>query len=189
MRLVKEWWGYSPVEIEVPVSTGSSPSADGVGLFFSGGGDSFYSLFTGMERITHLITLIGYDVKLSDTARVAELVETTRAVASATGKIPIFVQSNLRSCREFARVPWEHTHGAMLAAVGHLLAPIVGEVRITAGYPLDDLKAWGTHAQLDPLWSSSSLRVVHTGAELSRTLRLQSVADEPLFQKYLRVCW
>ncbi len=189
MDLAGEWWNYRPVDISVSEGQSAHDTAPGVGLFFSGGGDSFYSLFQGMDETTHLITIIGFDVKKSDTVRAGELRETAITVAEETGKIPIFVTTDVRRCRELARADWRHSHGSILAAVGHLLSDVLGEVRITAGFSLADLQPWGTHLYLDPLWSSSRLRVAHKGAEMNRTQRIQHVADEALVKKQLRVCW
>ena len=48
---------------------------------------------------------------------------------------------------------------------------------------------YGSHPQLDPLWSSSALEIRLTGGQWERHEKLAAVADELLVQRYLRVCW
>jgi hypothetical protein len=66
--VIGDWWGYQPIRVVAPESP-VKPMADGVGLFFSAGVDSFFSLHKEHERITHLVYVEGYDVDLREQAR------------------------------------------------------------------------------------------------------------------------
>ncbi len=75
-----------------------------------------------------------------------------------------------------------------MAAGGHLLVEHAGRLLMSSSFPYAYDQPWGSHWDLDHLWSSERLQVEHVGAEHWRTAKLRAIADEPLVQRYLRVC-
>jgi hypothetical protein len=85
--------------------------------------------------------------------------------------------------------PWTSTFGCVLASLALLLAPRVGHVTISSTYRRDLGVPHGSHPDLDPLWSSSQVRIHHHGADLGRCEKAALVADDPLTRRWLKVCW
>jgi hypothetical protein len=112
-----------------------------------------------------------------------------RTVAAAVGARAVVLRSNLRRHPAFAGADWERAHGGALAAVGHLLAGHVGTLLIASSVPTHYDVHWGSHWQLDELWSSDRLAVVHHGASESRLAKVRAIFGNDLSAAHLRVCW
>jgi hypothetical protein len=158
-------------------------------LCFSGGVDSFYTLLRSGHEVQYLVFVIGFDMGLGDVERAATFGASLRAVAAAAGARPVVIRSNIREHPVFASVSWEHSHGGALAAIGHLLSGVAGQLLISSSHSRDDVIPWGSHWMTDEFWSSERLRVIHVGAELLRRQKLTRIAAEPIVREHLRVCW
>lgn len=159
----------------------------GTALFFSGGVDSSYSLNHDRTRIDTLITLIGADVPSAEADRAARLAETTRAVALAEGMRHILITTDVRTVFD-RMISWVDYHGAVLAAVAHLLGDEVGHALIASS--ADEatyLRPWGTHPDLDPLWGSETVTLEHH-ALAPRFSKIARIVDTPHLMAGLRVC-
>jgi hypothetical protein len=194
--LLAGWrWRLSRVEVTAPSAT-DVIGGSAVGLFFSGGIDSYYSLLKNMEQhpsgpdaITHLIfgfgidTIYGYDE--SYRTRVSSHI---REIAEETGKKVIIFETNVRS--DFARPAWTFHQGSALISSALALSPLLKRCIVSSGLPREDLKPWGSHPHLDPLWSLESLEVVHDGIESYRTHKARThIARSELALRTLRVCF
>lgn len=189
--IVGSWWGREPRPIHATTGPPGRPR-DGAGLCFSGGVDSFYSLFSLLRASSPpqvLVAVIGYDMTLHDAPRVEAFERMVRAVAKETGARPVFVRTNLREHPLVAGAHWERCFGGALAAVGHLLAGEVGRLIMPASFPAAFSVPYGTHQRIDALWSSSRSTVEGHGDDHWRMDKLRAVAQEPLVQEHLRVCW
>ena len=164
--------------------------ATGTGLCFTGGVDSFFSLLRREHRPTCLVYVVGFDVHVEDHDRAADVVRLVRAVATDRRTPALIVRTNLRDHPRFASISWEHTHGAALAAVGHLLSATISALVIPPSYAADRLVPWGSRPDLDAGWSvPGRLDVVHGDASGRRIDRVLAIAPDPLVHRYLRVCW
>lgn len=184
-----EWWDVPVVVPECPRIDEPRPRSGGVALCFTGGVDSFHSLLCLQPRPDVLAFVQGYDVGLTDEPRMAAWERDFRHIAAAVGAVPVVIRSNLRVHPVHAGRHWPTVHGGALAAVGHLLADRAGTVLISSGAPASYQVKWGSHEQLDPLWSSDRVQVVHVGGRHSRLAKVRAIADSPLVQRCLRVCW
>jgi hypothetical protein len=192
-------WGSRLCEVEVRAPTRAQPDVPSgvgdVGLFFSLGVDSFYTLVadaTKQERtgegIRHLILVDGFDRARRD-AGVLELTRAnTERVAAAFDKHALVVSTNVWDLsRRF--VPWSVLgHGAALAGVGLALQGAIRRVLISSSFGYARMVPWGSHPLLDPLWSTEALSVVHTGCETRRLDKLRAIAPLPIVRETLRVC-
>lgn len=182
-------WDVAPRRVAVQAQeTTSQPRAGGVACCFSGGLDSWHSVLANRDRITHLVTAIGFDMPVgSDLARltVARLSEAAEALG-----LPLVVIT-FDDLREWSdpRAPWPWYHGGALAALGHLLADMVGTLLIPSTHHRDDDVAWGSHPHLDALWSSDRLEVEHHGDDATRVQKAGHVAESEIAMRSLRVCW
>lgn len=200
-EVMHEWWGFHRPD---PAVAGvvpddahgarhgarhGAPHGAPTALCFSGGVDSFHALLTEPD-VSVLVSALGFDIPLHDRARWAAWRRSLDAVRRHTGLRVVTVASNVRTHPFTSQAPWPMSHGAALAALGHVLAPAIGELLVSASYPraLPDAR-WGSHWRLDHHWSSGALRVRHVGAELWRAEKLAAIADHPLVRGHLRVCW
>jgi hypothetical protein len=183
------WWDVPVVVPEGPTIDGARPRSDGVALCFTGGVDSFHSLLCGAAEPDVLAFVHGYDIALDDDPRMAAWQQDLRRIADAVGAVPAVIRSNLRSHHVHAGRHWPIVHGGALAAIGHLLADRVGTLLISSGAPASYRVRWGSHDELDPLWSSDRVRIRHEGGSYSRLAKVRAIVDSPLVQRHLRVCW
>jgi hypothetical protein len=194
LRVWNGWWG-TPAQAEAVLVAATdgrnhapAPRAD-VGLCFTLGVDSFYTLLRSTWNVSRLIIAHGYDVKLGDETRMAAIRESLEQVARVTGASPAIVRTNLREHPAVGWENWPRTHGGPLAALGHVCRDTIGELLISATKPYYADAPWGSHWETDPGWSSARVRVSHVGAERRRNDKLAAMLDEPLVQQHLRVCW
>jgi hypothetical protein len=192
LSILRDWWKLPELAPETAGTHGDTRGVPAPGesvLFFSGGTDSFYTLLRGQERVDRLLLIQGFDYELDDAPRHAAAERTLRDVAEACGKQASVVHTNLRSHPWFRHVPWEHTHGGVLAAIAHSIGGDVEQVAISASISYAYGRPWGSHWNLDPLWSSSRRNVVSVGQHFRKPHKLRALAAEPLVHRHLRVCW
>jgi hypothetical protein len=196
-----ESWGLPPgrvrgVTVEIRAPSGvAARRGTAVGAFFSGGVDAFYTVLKNIARypetdsrsLTHLVMLHGFDVREEDDALFARLSDPLREAAAALGKGFVTLRTNLREL--FGDDDFDFTHGVVLAGAGHALAGLFHTIYIASSYPYSELRPWGSHPNLDPLWSSERLDFVHDGSERSRPEKLALIARSPVALRALRVCW
>ncbi len=185
-----EWWGYPavwPVDM-ADVRRDDAVPAPGHGLWFTAGVDSFFALLSASSRYDHLVSAHGYDLPLGGSPRAAAWERSLREVARDTGKRAVVVRSDLRRHPYFSSVPWERSHGAALAAVGHLLSSRLGAFSIPSSRRKDREEAWGTHPSTDELWSTHRVRIQHEDAGLPRRDRVLRIAHYAPAQRHLSVC-
>ncbi len=185
---------YASVEVSASPRSGAEPArAAGVGAFFSGGVDAFYTLLKSLRGlpgeappITHLIYFHGLETTL-DARRGADASEKrARDVAQEAGLVCVAGETNLRS--HFPLL-WGEYCGAGLAAAAHSLASGLGHVLVPSTDSYADAPPWGSHPLVDELWSTERTLVLADGAEARRVDKLvRLVAGDPLARRHLRVC-
>jgi hypothetical protein len=193
IELIGRWWGYrvdrprGPVRPEV---LRNSDSRRGLtALCFSGGVDSFYTLLRRPGGVDLLVAAHGFDIPLADEARMTRFHDAMREIAAELGVRTAVVRSNIREHREFLGANWTRTHGGALAALGHALSNAAERLVISSTCTRRDPYPWGSHFELDPLWSSGRLAIEHFGETLRRGEKLAAIGNDPLVQRHLRVCW
>jgi hypothetical protein len=167
-----------------------------VGLFFSMGVDSFYSLLENEREhpadektVTHLLAIHGFDIVHGewDSAFAPHLLSNFNRVATEKEKILLPVITNVRRVgANLAR--WTMMHGGVLASVALALGAAFRRVTIAASARYDKIYPWGTHPVLDPLWSTDRTMVIHDGCERDVIQKTEIIAQSPLVMETLRVC-
>ena len=186
--LLCSWYpGYRPISIRAGVTKRKYPERRGTGLFYSGGVDSSYSLASAHDRLTGLVTIIGADVDPLDTRRVERLEAIASNVAGQFGLKQIFVRTDIRKVSD-RMIGWVEYHGAVLAAVRHMLAnefenQLIASSADEASWP----RRWGSHPGLDRLWGTAGARIEHHGLE-HRLAKIERISREPILMQQLRVC-
>lgn len=182
------------------VSTAESAPASFEGRtasFFTGGVDSFFTALRHAAgegtprtvRIDDLIFVHGFDVPLVNQRAAAHVVGSLAEAAARLEKPLVVVRSNLReSC--FARTDWSrHSHGAGLAGVAHALSARYGTVLLGSSAGYGDLRFWGSHPLVDPMFHSTRLQLLHDGPAFMRVQKTEYVVRSPVARAHLRVCW
>ena len=167
-------------------------TGDGVGLLFTCGVDSFYSLLRRMDDpsarpVTHLLFVDGYEHRLQHRPLFHQVLSSVERVSDETGARLVLVETNLQRLSD-RHLPWAIYHGAALASVGLALAPL-SEVVIGSTRSFGELAPWGSHPLLDPMWSTEATEVVHHGCEARRAEKIWSaVAGSDVALRTLQVC-
>ncbi|NTU74078.1 hypothetical protein HGB07_08110, partial [Candidatus Roizmanbacteria bacterium] len=188
-ELVSSWrTGFYKVQVNVPNARPDGAHPTAVGCFFTGGVDSFYTFLKHRSEITHLIIIHGCDIPLKDKEFFSIALDTVKKVAAETKIKVIVVESNYREVIE-PLLEWEWELGSALSAVALFLRNGFKKIYIPGGMKYDQLCPYGTHPDLDPLWSSERLKIVHDGCEFSRLEKvMHSISKSSLALRHLRVC-
>ena len=191
--LLAQWFPDQLARIEIETDRPSvvvpPTTRRGVGCFFSGGVDSFYSAIERTDEITHLIFVHGFDIALANDSLRAAASRAAQEAAAELGKELIEIETDIRHVSD-PHLEWgAHFHGAALALVAHGLRDHLRTIIIPATYFRDDLFPWGSHPDLDPLWSSGQLEIVHHGDDRTRPQKVASIAQHQVALDHLRVCW
>ena len=184
------WWNVPQIAIHcVGEKKKEVIEAECTGLCFTAGADSFYSLRHHHEkRIDNLIYIHGYDIPLSDKKRIESYKKSLVSISAAVGSKAVIMRTNLRQHPYYKGINWSRSHGAAIVAAAYMIEGLTGLI-ISASFPYAYNSPWGTHWEIDHLWSSERLAVSHFGADLWRTEKLTRMKDDPLVQQHLRVCW
>jgi hypothetical protein len=187
-------WG-NPGFVEVPVQAvpreeSPPPRASGVGAFFSGGVDSFYTAVKRRDDLTHLIFMDGFDIPPDYRRRRAEAADTVRRAASEMGKPLIELETDHREfVTKFVSL-WPAHYGAV-AAAAYLLCSQLGWIYRPGS---TNYAEYGTAASgsldhlITPLWSTDRVELDYDGFEASRCDKAAYLAEHDVAMRWLRVC-
>ena len=166
---------------------GSALPGQRVGVFFSGGIDSFFTFLKNRDEITDLIFVHGFDIPLEQLSMRERMSAMLKKVGEHFGKRVIEVETNVRNfLDEYAF--WGFTHGAVLGSIGHLLAPEFRRIYIAAARTYDTLRPYGVHPDLDPYWGKNGLEYIHDGLETFRTQKVAFISQYDVVLESLRIC-
>lgn len=160
----------------------------GVACFFSGGVDSFYSVLSHLDEITALVFVHGFDIQPHEVELRARVSESLRKAALRLGKPLIEVETNLRAFADRYALWSEEYCGSALASVALLLSPQFGRFYVPASFSPNYTAPWGSHKDLDPMWSTEATEVIHDGVA-SRVDKARLIARSDVALESLRVCW
>ncbi len=174
----------------------ATPSAQGaVAAAFSGGADSFYSVWSHLPRneplsefqVTHALFGQGVDFSVKREALYQSLREIYAPELAAEGVTLLGMATNLL---DFGSVLKQHYHVNLIPiALAHAFGGLLNRFYMPASYCYPDLSKSGSHFLTDHLHSTESLDIVHDGGRVTRFTKLNSMADWSMAQRTLRVCW
>jgi hypothetical protein len=190
--LMAGWWGLAPLETMVapdcPPPPADPPRAKGTALFFSGGLDSYYSLFH-FPGIDTLVFITGYDARLANRAAADRMIAEFRALAASRGQRLVTVSTNLRDHPLLGAQRWVRYCGTPQVVVAHLLAREASTFVVSSSHHGSHRFPWGSHPDLDWRWGNDRVAIEHFGIECWRGDKLVALADQPLVHATLRVCY
>ncbi|WP_420456879.1 hypothetical protein [Rubrivirga sp.] len=187
------WWDLRATLPLDPTGLIRRPSvrSDARAQCFTGGVDSFYTLLKEPEhRTTHLFFAESYERALVSEAHWAAVRELLGEVADEFGIGLLSLRSNLRSFPQLDGLQFgTHTQGGALAAGGLVYSSAIDVMTIPSSYGYVYGTPYGTHWDLDPLWSlPGRIEFVHGDAPI-RSAKVAAIIGEPAVQAHLRVCW
>lgn len=200
MEVSRVWAAWYPEAAVVQITAPERVAGTGGGrtaAFFTGGVDSFFTVLRHRARegtpsslrIDDLVYVNGFDLPLDATAGFARVRESLGRAADQLGARLVCVATNLRETA-FARADWSRlSHAAALAGVAHAIGSRYDTVLIASSAGYRDLRFWGSHPLTDPMFSSSSTRILHDGAAFMRVEKTEYIASSVVAQRHLRVCW
>ncbi len=202
--LISRWYkDFNPVNLECPQThhgIADSHRSSRTGVCFSLGVDSWYSTLKHRDAITDCILIQGFDIRASETQLWNKTFASASHAANVMGKRLIVASSNMRRCIDMSKptckwgkpypgVFWRPTHGSFLAATALCLEDQLQQMIIPSSLTMDEMVPFGSHPELDPLWSTDDLQIIHDGCEGTRQEKIEwRVAKEPLALQTLRVC-
>jgi len=205
-RLMEIWSGWRPDRRPIAVraepadaSAAGHPVPDRTGLFFTGGVDSFFTLFHYDETVSvdltatrrpvdDLIYVWGFDIPLTHREACERKQATLGRIADHVGKHLVSFVTNLRETG--IRQPWGPVmHGPALGGVGLLFGNRWKTTLLSSWFCHGDDEPWGSTAITDPLLSTSVTRTEAYGAGHDRFEKLAFLARYPLALETLHVCW
>ena len=177
-----------PVRAERELEPGERRPGNACG--FSRGVDSTHSAIARRpagEELTQLVYCMHWNPGWSPEAEDAARAGAERA-AAAVGLELVVVATNVREPL-WGLVDWNDAHGAALAMLGLSLPGAAGRFTMASNVDHGNFLPRGSHPQLDPLWSTERVEVVHDYAELDRTGKLAAIVrDRPELLEHLHVC-
>ncbi len=182
----------APVEADSWTDEGYAPGDRGVASMFSGGVDSFFTLYENLDEIDDIVFVHGFDIALDRAWLRRRSSRLFSQVATGLDKRLVQVETNLRAFTNHY-ADWNlHMHGPAIASVAHVLAPrcrkvlVPGEIASRPGLVVPPMaSSWET----DPLWSTEGVDIVHHGHQQTRLAKVGAIGGHELVHRALRVCW
>ncbi len=162
---------------------------------FSGGLDASFLVWrhhSGLaglrtRQIQAAVMISGFDIPCDSVAHFDASLAVARGTLQSLGMRLYPLRTNLR---QINKVPWEQLHGTSLVACLQFYKAIAPTALLGSCEPYDHLVTpWGSSPVIDHLLSSASLRIVHDGAEHSRSDKARLLAEWPFGADRIRVCW
>jgi hypothetical protein len=176
-----------PFRVEAETLPASAPKPAVVSSF-TAGIDSFFTVLRHPE-CKHYIHVLGLDMPLWKQDAHDRLTARLEAIAESLGAKLFRMATNLRQTR-WGKLPWENfASGAALSGSMLLLEGNFGTALIPASHSVAYDTGWGSHPLSDPLYSTSTMRILHDGASHTRVEKTEILVHHPLVLDHLHVCF
>ena len=193
----REWqnWQGAPKQFDcsgIAREPQTRPNPDSAlnAVFFSGGVDSYFTLLDTAKTDLCTISIEHEPLHSSEIEaafeRLSELADASQACGSLSA---ISIVTNMMVSHARILDQWAlKLHGSFLAACAHLMSDTIATASVSSTFTYGNLKPWGSHPLIDPLWSSSQLCVEHFGATHTRVQKTQVIAESSVALSSLSVC-
>jgi len=178
------------LNINIPITNKERKLNRKVITTFTLGVDSFYTLYSKLEKIDTIIFIIGFDVKKENTYLVEIILQNLREVSKLYNKNLILCESDIQNkVKHGSGFQWgPYFHGPALFNIIYCLSNIFETLYIASTHPLKDDYIWGSLFILDKNYSSF-LKIEHHG-DLTRVDKLKYLLTKDIrCLNYLRVCY
>lgn len=156
---------------------------------FTMGVDSFYTLFSNIDKIDAILFVVGFDIKLSQKKLLEETIENLKKVSEMYNKKLIICDTDLKNkIYHGTGFDWgQYFHGPALFNIIYSLNDY-GQLIIPSSHINKDY-IWGSTFQCDKYYSSTKLNIIHDGY-LTRNDKIEYITNFDITcLDYLRVCW
>ncbi len=185
--LLSDCWGTAKIKILAETYETKLAPQQAEAICFSGGVDSFHTL-KKRGSAKYLLRAEPFDTH-SNRPEYSKLArERLEKVADAVGATPLTIRYNLLDHPSHTKLDMNDIYTGIFACMGHLLSPHIGSLFISSSHHKDEPCVYSCRWQTDPLHSSTLLQVHHE-AEISRRDKVAEIADWPLAQENLFVCF
>jgi hypothetical protein len=170
-----------------------------VGSAFSGGVDSFHTLWTHLGenepyapfRISHCLMINGFDpdTDLDGTGRFAEMQRLYEALMARLGVQLVVVRTNLL---QFLGLDIQkQSFAAFVTAPALALGRLFSRYYVASSYRFTQLGPFpdGSHPMFDHLLGSETMETIHDGGHLTRVAKTVAISNWPETFDLLRVCF
>lgn len=157
---------------------------------FTGGVDSFHTLLDRRDELGAIVFAFGLDIPRRMGPQRRRVTTTLETVAAETDLRLLTAVTNIREVLCPEPLLWgREAHGATLASLGTLFSPVISHLYIPSSDVRSPAVGWGSHPVIDPLWSTDRLEVSYHCEDHVRQDKVALLADDPLAQRHLRVCF
>lgn len=189
MRILEGWeLGFKAVSIRADFSKTDLKKSKRVGCFFSGGVDSFYTYLKNKNKIDYLIFVHGFDINIKDSVLFKKIERNIVKIASEEKIKLIRVRTNVRETFE-QYFDWDFSHGFAIACVVLFLRHGLKGIYASCGLPNKNTDHHFMTPELDSLWSSENMKIIHYGCDADKIEKLNFLSNYKLVMDNLRVCW
>lgn len=186
---------FQPVELNCDGYTAEASTSGAAGAAFSGGVDSFFTLFRrrkGQELrsgycVDYALFVHGFDIPLADQRTYDLAAMAYEDALAGCGVELIRVATNVRDFINHAG--WEMSHGSALCGTALTLAGAVRRFFVPSSKSYTTLEPWGSDPLVDALLSTDRLQVIHDGAAFTRFEKLHAMRDWQFIRPLLRTCY
>jgi hypothetical protein len=179
------------LNINVPIKENNLIKDKKIISTFTLGVDSFYTLYSHIDKIDSLLFVIGFDIKIHQKELLRDTLNNLKNITSIYNKELIICESNIKNDINFGvGFDWgRYFHGPSLFNICYSLQN-VSELIIPSSESISsDNYIWGSSRNLDPYYSSSFLNISHNG-DISRVDKIKYIIDHDIqCLNFLRVCW
>lgn len=205
-RIQHIWWPdrFNRIPIQCndlkPINT--YQDITGVGCAFSGGVDSFYTLWSHLSqnehnpyyRISHALMINGFDFN-ADIDNVGVFSHKARQlyepVMKKIGVNILFIHTNLRRFVTEDMRSWQsflYTFGSALAACALVFGHLFSRFYIASSNHYSQLHPWGSHPFIDRLLRTESMEIIHDALHLTRLEKIAILSQWSETYARLRTC-
>ena len=197
------WWpARKPVRILAAPAADDEAAGERQGLVFTGGVESFYTLFhhdrmalkqpeCGMRPVDDLVYVWGYEIPIFKPSAFEEKVAALRGIAERTGKTLLTCATNYRQLDlPLDRAEWGPIlHGPAFGGMAAFLGRRWQEVLLATPEQHAAPRPWGSSPVVTPYLSTGRTRLRHHGAGADFYEKMQLLSDEDVAFENLHVCW
>jgi hypothetical protein len=193
---------FKLIKITCPNLKPTNPfkTAEGVGCAFSGGVDSFYTLWAHLPqqepnpgyRISHCLMINGFDLNSMPENTEHFFNKTRQLYEPMMNKLGLHLLVAHTNIWQFMdKREWKnymYTFGSVLVACALALGQLFSRFYIASSFQYAQLFPWGSHPLLDHLLCTESMESIHDGAHLTRVEKIAALSRWPETYSRLRTC-
>lgn len=187
----------TPVQIKYAQLKPLQAKPRGVGSTFSGGVDSFYTLWEHLPmnqpipefQVTHALFIFGFDIIKKNKQKYTALHTRFSDVLRNLNIELIPLETNINSII-ISRMFFPHFYGPILIGTAHVFGKLFNKFYIPNSNDFWQNLNWTSSSNpgSDPLLSSDTMEIIHHGVVTRRVEKVEALSDWEPFQKNLRVC-